>query len=330
MRTSLVRKLSRIGIASTAAISLGLVGISPALASAEETAAEVALGEQSELKVLSYNILREGEFNTSASDLELRLNHPWKKVGVEARRYKVIKYIANSGASVVNLQEAEYLTQRDHLKNSVSLKEHWRMIEHNTDAARAWQQRPTIMYDTRKLENNPNDPTQAGVRKLGTNARNNPMFLQWARFLDKKSQTHFYVFNTHLPSNASSTADVMNVERDRQMAVVINRINEIVVDPNDPVILTGDFNSANSSAAILRAKSAGLRDAHDVPGIPISGKGLKTNPGFTVPTTKGNRLDRVFFKENSRLTITSYTTDVTEWLGSDHLPVYATFTLNPQ
>lgn|GEM_PF-2444882 len=324
MKTNLVRTLSRLSIAAVVVASLGTAAASPAQASAEESTAVVA--EPSDLKVVSYNILREG---TANGVTQINPDHPWYVGGVDARRYKVIKYIQHSGASVVNLQEAEYLAQRADIKNSVSLKDDWAMIEHNVDVDRAWQQRPTIMYDTRKVAK-----IDAGVRKIGTNALGNPMFMSWARFQDKKSSVYFYVFNAHFSSNSGATTpeqkEAINAERDHEMTVVITRINEIVTDTTDPVILTGDFNSTNGSAAIVRAGDAGLRDAHNVPGIPISGQGLKTNPDFAVPTETGSRLDRVFFKDNSRLTLTSYTTDASEWLGSDHIPIFATFTLTPQ
>lgn len=324
MRTNLARNLSRLSIAAIAVATLGVAAVSPAQAITEEIPATVA--EPSELKVVSYNILREG---TANGVTQINPDHPWYVGGVDARRYKVIKYIQHSGASVVNLQEAEYLAQRADIKNSVSLKDDWAMIEHNVDAERAWQQRPTIIYDTRKVVK-----IDAGVRKIGTNALGNPMFMSWARFQDKKSSAYFYVFNAHFSSNSGATTpeekEAINAERDHEMAVVITRINEIVTNPADPVILTGDFNSTNGSAAIVRARDAGLRDAHDVPGIPVSGQDIKTNPDFAVPTETGSRLDRVFFKDSSRLTITSYTTDVSEWLGSDHIPIFATFTLTPQ
>ncbi len=324
MRTQLVRTLSRLSVAALAVATLGIFGAMPAQADVDE--ATTAVGESSELKVVSYKIMREGTVNGVT---QINPDHPWYVGGVNARRYKVIKYIQRSGASVVNLQEAEYRAQRANIKNSVSLKDHWAMIEHNVEVERAWQQRPTIMYDTRKVVK-----VDAGVRKIGTNALGNPMFVSWARFQDKKSLVYFYVFNAHFASNSGATTpelkEAIKAERDHEMAVVIARINEIVVDPSDPVILTGDFNSTNGSAAIVRARDAGLRDAHNVPGIPITGQGIKTNPDFSVPTETGSRLDRVFFKDNDRLTITSYTTDVSEWLGSDHIPVFATFTLTPQ
>lgn len=327
LKTNLFRKLSRLGVAAVTIISLGVVGVAPAFANSSELEATTTIGQPSELKVVSYNIFREG---TANGVTQVDPNHPWYKDGVtdvqELRRYKVIKYIQHSGASVVNLQEAEYLAQRADIKNSISLRDNWSMIEHNTDADRAWQQRPTIMHDTTKVEN---DRAESGVRKIGTNGLGNPMFLQWARFKDKKSQAYFYVFNTHFSSNVGTSTDEDNARRDSEMAFVVNRINEIVVDPNEPVILSGDFNSSDNSAAMVRAENAGLRDAHNVPGIPINGQGISTHPSFAAPQP-GRRLDRVFFKDNSRMAITSYTTDTSEWLGSDHIPIYATFTLNPQ
>lgn len=280
--------------------------------------------EVSDIKVVSYNILREGVYNTSANDIAKRSEHPWNISGNDDRRYRVVKYIQHGGASVVNLQEAEYKDQRASIRDTVSLGEDWAMIEHNTDAVRAWQQRPTIMYDTRKVVK-----IDAGVRKVGSNALGNPMFLSWARFQDKKSQIYFYVFNTHLSSNKGWTRAEADAARDAEMAVALNRIESIVENIDDPVIFTGDFNSPASADAIERAKAAGFLDAHDVPNIPAVGLELKTNPGFTSTAPTGGQIDHIFFKDNSRLAITSYATDATQLNNSDHLPIYATFRLTP-
>jgi len=143
----------------------------------------------------------------------------------------------------------------------------------------------------------------------------------WAKFRDKETDEEFYFFNTHF--------DHRGVEaREKSAALIAQKISEIAGDT--PVILTGDFNAAPSTAAYqnLVAGKHALTDALEVSQLPHYGP-LGTFNGFRQPEEDdGRRIDYIFVKNGVEVHKHGILTD--SWGGqlpSDHFPVLAEVSL---
>lgn len=75
----------------------------------------------------------------------------------------------------------------------------------------------------------------------------------WARFRDRQGGRTFYVYNVHLDHESQTS-------RERSVAALLRAIGERR-HPDDPVIVTGDFNAGPSNPAV-RAMRAGFTDTY--------------------------------------------------------------------
>lgn len=136
----------------------------------------------------------------------------------------------------------------------------------------------------------------------------------WAKFKDKQSRKQFYVFNVHF--------DHQGVIARRESAKLMQqKIKEIAKD--EPVILTGDFNSTPETEQIVLL-SAFLNDAYTVSKMPPYGPvGTFNSFQFTAPYEK--RIDYVFVSDHFEVRKYAALTDSKEQrYPSDHIPVVAT------
>lgn len=139
----------------------------------------------------------------------------------------------------------------------------------------------------------------------------------WAKFKDKQSRKQFYVFNVHF--------DHQGVVARRESAKLMQqKIKEIAKD--EPVILTGDFNSTPETEQIVLL-SAFLNDAYTVSKMPPYGPvGTFNSFQFTAPYEK--RIDYVFVSDHFEVRKYAALTDSKEQrYPSDHIPVVATVSL---
>jgi endonuclease/exonuclease/phosphatase family metal-dependent hydrolase len=148
----------------------------------------------------------------------------------------------------------------------------------------------------------------------------------WVKLRDRISGKIFFVFNTHF--------DHMGVKaREESAKLILEEIQRIAGDR--PVILTGDFNTAEDTTpihAITETKSDGkpiLYDAMHISKLPHHGS-YKTFCGFHVKDgVIGDRIDYIFVSKQftvlTHATITDFTGDT---FPSDHFAVVAETQLN--
>ena len=140
----------------------------------------------------------------------------------------------------------------------------------------------------------------------------------WAKFKDAKTKKTFFVFNTHF--------DHIGKEARRESAKLLKqRVKDIA--GNEPVIITGDFNSKPSDEPIMV-----LMDANDANKF-IDSKAISKTPhygptgtfnAFTSKEVDNEPIDYIFLK--GKWKVLQHATLSQTWGGrfsSDHFPVFA-------
>jgi len=140
----------------------------------------------------------------------------------------------------------------------------------------------------------------------------------WARFKDKISKKIFFVFNTHF--------DHIGQEARRESAKLIKRrVKEIA--GNNPVIITGDFNSHPSDEPIKILMDENDKDKFiDTKAVSITPHygPLGTFNGFASKERDNEPIDFIFIK--GKWKVLQHATLSQTWGGrfsSDHFPVFA-------
>jgi endonuclease/exonuclease/phosphatase family metal-dependent hydrolase len=138
----------------------------------------------------------------------------------------------------------------------------------------------------------------------------------WAKFLDTKTGSIFYHFNTHL-DHKSQPARVKGSE------LIVQRIASR--ETLEPVVLTGDFNAPEKGAAIAQVRKAGFRDTFRV--VHPTEKNVGTTNGFK-PTIGPNKIDYIFVDSSWKVLDAEIRHDQVDgrWI-TDHLPVTAHLSL---
>ncbi|CAN5473583.1 endonuclease/exonuclease/phosphatase family protein [soil metagenome] len=141
----------------------------------------------------------------------------------------------------------------------------------------------------------------------------------WARFTHLPTGATFYHYNTHFDHRSQPS-------RERSSTLVLERM-AARAHPDDPAILTGDFNAAPDNPAIVTLRSKltdTFRAAH--PDAPETGTftGFNAEPGE-------HKIDYVFVTPDLGTTAAEIHTDAPGGRPiSDHYPVSATVTLPAQ
>jgi endonuclease/exonuclease/phosphatase family metal-dependent hydrolase len=140
----------------------------------------------------------------------------------------------------------------------------------------------------------------------------------WAKFKDSISKKMFFVFNTHF--------DHIGQEARRESAKLIKRrVKEIA--GNNPVIITGDFNSHPSDEPIKILMDENDKDKFiDTKAVSITPHygPLGTFNGFASKERDNEPIDFIFIKGNWK--VLQHATLSQTWGGrfsSDHFPVFA-------
>ena len=135
----------------------------------------------------------------------------------------------------------------------------------------------------------------------------------WAKFNDLKTKKTFYFFNVHFDHQGV-------VARQESGKLMVQKIKEIA--KNEPVILTGDFNSTPETEQI-KAIGTLLNDAHRVTKSPPYGpEGTFNSFKFDAPMK--NRIDYIFVSNQFDVFKYGVLTDANEQhYPSDHQPVVA-------
>ncbi|WP_149244587.1 endonuclease/exonuclease/phosphatase family protein [Dyadobacter sp. 32] len=143
-----------------------------------------------------------------------------------------------------------------------------------------------------------------------------PRIASWCKFKDKKSGQVFFLFNTHFDHRG---------EIARQKSAEIIRQQVELIAKKAPVIVTGDFNSVETSKAYKTIVEGGqLKDALHISETPHYGP-VNTSSGFAVSSKPIRaRIDFIFVNDKVKVLQHATITDQQEArYYSDHLPVVA-------
>ncbi len=136
----------------------------------------------------------------------------------------------------------------------------------------------------------------------------------WGRFRDKSSGYTFYVFNTHF--------DPLGITaRIESSKVMLHKAAEIA--GTLPYIMTGDFNSTQTSEAYSVLKNSGtVRDAFDIAQAKSTYSTGTTFNNWQLNPTGTDRLDHIFVSSDFSVKTHSVLRDsYDKKLPSDHFPV---------
>lgn len=141
----------------------------------------------------------------------------------------------------------------------------------------------------------------------------------WARLVDRQGRA-FWVFNVHLDHQSQPS-------RERSTALLLERIRTRRL-PDEPVIVTGDFNAGEQNAAItqlLRPQGQGPAPLIDTfRAMQPDAKEVGTFTGFTIGQTTGDKIDYVLVTPGVEVVRAGIDRTTREGrYPSDHFPVTA-------
>jgi len=146
-----------------------------------------------------------------------------------------------------------------------------------------------------------------------------PRIVTWVKFRDLKSGKLFFYFNTHFDHMGEQA-------REESANLLLQKMNEIAGE--EPVILSGDFNSTDTSKPYLvltdKESTYSMTDALYVSMSPHHGPLGSFSSSFTLPGVGDYRIDFIFIRNN--ITVLKHAILSDSWDGrlpSDHLPVLA-------
>ncbi len=135
----------------------------------------------------------------------------------------------------------------------------------------------------------------------------------WARLRDKQTNRSFYVFNTHF-DHKSEPSRV-------QSALLVDLRIASRSEPNDPFVLTGDFNASEDSEAIRSLKKAGMIDTFRAQHPDAESVGTFNS---WRGASDGRKIDYVFVGPSTEVLEAEILRDNTDGrYPSDHYPVKA-------
>lgn len=142
-----------------------------------------------------------------------------------------------------------------------------------------------------------------------------PRIASWCRLIDKQTGVEFFFFNTHFDHRG---------EIARQKSAEILRHYADSLAAGKPLIITGDFNSTDTTIAYQRMTNGKVRDALQHSESPHYGP-VNTASGFWVkPQPIRARIDYIFVNDQVAVKRHATLTDQEEGrYHSDHLPVIA-------
>ncbi len=146
-----------------------------------------------------------------------------------------------------------------------------------------------------------------------------PRIVTWVKFKDVNSSKIFFYFNTHFDHMGERA-------REESAKLLLRKMWEIAGE--EPVILSGDFNSTDTSKPYLlltdKLSTYGMTDAMFASKSPHHGPIGSFSGSFTLPGVGNNRIDFIFIRNNIMVRKHAILSD--SWDGrlpSDHLPVLA-------
>jgi endonuclease/exonuclease/phosphatase family metal-dependent hydrolase len=191
-----------------------------------------------DLRVLTYNI----RYGTAADGPDA-----W-----EHRRGLALRVIAEERPHIIGVQEA----LRFQLDEVAAAFPRFGEVGVGRDDGREAGEYSAILFDVELFSLLETDtfwlsdtPRTVGSTSWGNSI---PRIVTWARFRDRRTDRTFYVYNTHW-DHASQPSRIRSAE------LLLDRIDQRT-HPDDPVLLTGDFNVGERNPAFAALLAGGFTD----------------------------------------------------------------------
>jgi len=279
-----------------------LAGVVPAMAQAPARPASEPLA------VMSFNI-RLGTANDGDNHWTLR-------------RQMLFDLLREQNADIVGLQEAF----RFQIEEILAAVPGYGVVGVGRDDGRAGGETSAILFKTTRLHVAESGtfwfsdtPDVPGTRTWGN--RYNRVS-SWARFIDRDG-TAFYHYNLHLDHESQPS-------RERSVDLLLQRIGARAF-PDEPVVVTGDFNVGETNPALLRLVGTAGQPGPLVDSFRLlhpDATEVGTFTAFTFGRTDGDKIDYVLVQPGTKVLAAGIVrTNRDGRYPSDHFPVVARIAL---
>ena len=227
-----------------------------------------------EIDALSFNI----RFDTSKDG-----ENAWPN-----RKEMVGQWVKSESPDVIGLQEA-LRHQIDDIKKVATAYSEYGV---GRDDGKSRGEHCTILYLKKRFSLDKSDcgtfwfsdtPEKIASKSWGNEI---PRICTWGRFIEKKTDKGFYVYNVHYDHRSQPS-------RLGASELIIQRISKRKRF-NDPIILMGDFNASENNPAIKIFKDEPLNLVDTFRVVKPDEKMVKTFHGFRGGSFSGGKIDHVF------------------------------------
>ena len=227
-----------------------------------------------EIDALSFNI----RFDTSKDG-----ENAWPK-----RKEMVGQWVKSESPDVIGLQEA-LRHQIDDIKKVATAYSEYGV---GRDDGKSRGEHCTILYLKKRFSLDKSDcgtfwfsdtPEKVASKSWGNEI---PRICTWARFIEKKTDKGFYVYNVHYDHRSQPS-------RLGASELIIQRISKRKRS-NEPIILMGDFNASENNPAIKIFKDEPLNLVDTFRVVKPDENLVKTFHGFRGGSFSGGKIDHVF------------------------------------
>ena len=259
-------------------------------------------------------------FEIDALSFNIRFDNP--KDGENAwqnRKEMVGQWVKSESPDVIGLQEA-LRHQIDDIKKVATAYSEYGV---GRDDGKSRGEYCTILYLKKRFSLDKSDcgtfwfsdtPEKVASKSWGNEI---PRICTWARFIEKKTDKGFYVYNVHYDHRSQPS-------RLGASELIIQRISKRKRS-NEPIILMGDFNASENNPAIKIFKDEPLNLVDTFRVVKPDEKMVKTFHGFRGGSFSGGKIDHVFMLPKmgkvSSAEIVRFNKD--KRYLSDHYPVRA-------
>jgi len=228
-------------------------------------------------------------FEIDALSFNIRFDNP--KDGENAwpnRKEMVGQWVKSESPDVIGLQEA-LRHQIDDIKKVATAYSEYGV---GRDDGKSRGEHCTILYLKKRFSLDKSDcgtfwfsdtPEKVASKSWGNEI---PRICTWARFIEKKTDKGFYVYNSHYDHRSQPS-------RLGASELIIQRISKRKRS-NEPIILMGDFNASENNPAIKIFKDEPLNLVDTFRVVKPNEKMVKTFHGFRGGSFSGGKIDHVF------------------------------------
>ena len=228
-------------------------------------------------------------FEIDALSFNIRFDNP--KDGENAwpnRKEMVGQWVKSESPDVIGLQEA-LRHQIDDIKKVATAYSEYGV---GRDDGKSRGEHCTILYLKKRFSLDKSDcgtfwfsdtPDKVASKSWGNEI---PRICTWARFIEKKTDKGFYVYNVHYDHRSQPS-------RLGASELIIQRISKRKRS-NEPIILMGDFNASENNPAIKIFKDEPLNLVDTFRVVKPDEKMVKTFHGFRGGSFSGGKIDHVF------------------------------------